>query len=252
MVCSSTPAAVTPGPVVLTCDHNTVLVMQPHQQDLPNQQSNERQLPEQSPKQHPLEQQSKQQRTSSNGIDKDTAMLPTPFTSSNKPFADGDAAAGEYLNRASSPSVRLQNEYRGGLRPDDELARISTLQSLDILDTEPCPKYDDITKLLCSIFHVPIAQLSLVDSDRQWCKSVQGLDMRQMNRDIAFCAWVLLPKHPTALVVEDTHQDARYSDCKQYRSQGLGTLASHACLTDKQVHTAVTQGPIRSDCVACR
>ena len=184
--------------------------MQQPQQDLPKQQSHEQQPQKQCSKQHPLEQQSKQQRTSSNGIDKDTAMLPTPFASSATPFADGHTAASDYLNRASSPNVRLQNEYRGGLCPDDELARISTLQSLDILDTEPSPKYDDITKLLCSIFSVPIAQLSLVDSDRQWCKSIQGLDTKQINRDIAFCAWVLLPKHPTALVVEDTHEDARY------------------------------------------
>lgn len=84
------------------------------------------------------------------------------------------------------------------------------MQSLNILDTAPCPKYDDITKLLCSILNVPIAQLSLVDSSRQWCKSIQGLDLKQISRDIAFCAWVLLPKHPKALVVEDTYDDARY------------------------------------------
>lgn len=164
--------------------------------------------------------QPKQQRTSSSGIDKDTAMLPasvststSPFAgSAASPFANGYQDAEHHLNRASSPNMRLQHEYRGTMHSHDEIARISTLQSLDILDTEPTPKYDDITKLLCSIFNVPIAQLSLVDSDRQWCKSVQGLDVKQINRDIAFCAWVLLPKHPTALVVEDTFEDARFRD----------------------------------------
>lgn len=67
---------------------------------------------------------------------------------------------------------RRQHEYRGGIKPHDEIDRISTLQSLDILDTQPEAKYDDITKLLCSIFGMPIAQLSLVDSNRQWCKSL--------------------------------------------------------------------------------
>ena len=179
--------------------------MQRRQEEQPKQQSTQPHSPEQQTKQQSFEQQSAQQRTSSNGIGigKDTAMLPTPI-------ANGQDAASQYLNRASSPNVRLLHEYRGGHRPDDELARISTLQSLDILDTAPCAKYDDITKLLCSILNVPISQLSLVDSNRQWCKSIQGLDLKQINRDVAFCAWVLLPKHPTALVVEDTHEDARY------------------------------------------
>ena len=33
--------------------------------------------------------------------------------------------------------------------------------------------------------------------------------MREIDRNAAFCAGVLLPKHPQALVVEDTLQDAR-------------------------------------------
>lgn len=131
----------------------------------------------------------------------DTAM---PLTSSN-----GTSPFSNFLQRNSTPSYRLQHEYRGCHKPADELERISTLQSLDILDTKPEPKYDDITKLLCSIFNMPIAQLSLVDSDRQWCKSLQGHDVRQIDRNLAFCAWVLLPKHPKALIVEDTLLDAR-------------------------------------------
>ena len=151
----------------------------------------------------------------------------------DSPFANGASTANHYLSRASSPNVRLQHEYRGGFHADDELERISTLQSLDILDTAPCPKYDDITKLLCSILDVPIAQLSLVDSNRQWCKSIQGLDQKQINRDIAFCAWVLLPKHPKALVVEDTYDDARYAPDDPYISNLLiqpHCSASHACM----------------------
>ncbi|KAL3138629.1 hypothetical protein ABBQ32_006391 [Trebouxia sp. C0010 RCD-2024] len=135
----------------------------------------------------------------------DTAM---PLASS----ANGTSPFSNHLQRMSTPSYRLQHEYRGSMKPHDELDRISTLQSLDILDTKPEPKYDDITKLLCSIFNMPIAQLSLVDSDRQWCKSIQGHDMREIDRNLAFCAWVLLPKHPKALIVEDTLLDARFRD----------------------------------------
>lgn len=135
----------------------------------------------------------------------DTAMPVASPSNGTSPFSN-------YLERNSTPSYRLQHEYRGGHKPNDELNRISTLQSLNILDTKPEPKYDDITKLLCSIFDMPIAQLSLVDRNRQWCKSLQGHDMQEIDRNTAFCAWVLLPKHPKALVVEDTLQDARFRD----------------------------------------
>lgn len=142
----------------------------------------------------------------------DTAM---PLTSSS----NGASPFSNHLHRVSTPSYRLQHEYRGSHKPHDELERISTLQSLAILDTKPEPKYDDITKLLCSIFNMPIAQLSLVDSDRQWCKSLHGHDVREIDRNQAFCAWVLLPKHPKALMVEDTLLDARYaSACLAMRS----------------------------------
>ena len=122
---------------------------------------------------------------------------------------NGMSPFSNHLQRVSTPGYRLQHEYRGSDKPHDELDRISTLQSLGILDTKPEPKYDDITKLLCSIFNMPIAQLSLVDSDRQWCKSLHGHDNREIDRNVAFCAWVLLPKHPKALIVEDTLLDAR-------------------------------------------
>ena len=69
--------------------------------------------------------------------------------------------------------------------------------------------FDDITKLLCSIFHAPIALVSLVDKERQWFKSVQGLEARETDRKSSFCAWTLLPVNPEVLVVEDALEDGR-------------------------------------------
>ena len=69
--------------------------------------------------------------------------------------------------------------------------------------------FDDITKLLCSIFNAPIALVSLVDKERQWFKSVQGLEARETDRRSSFCAWTLLPVNPEVLVVEDALEDGR-------------------------------------------
>lgn len=72
---------------------------------------------------------------------------------------------------------------------------------------------DSICRLclqLCSIFRVPIAIVSLVDTERQWFKSAQGLPgVQETSRATSFCAWTLLPKNPEVLIVTDATQDER-------------------------------------------
>lgn len=94
--------------------------------------------------------------------------------------------------------------------PVHEPERINFLCSLNVLDTEPEKRFDDITRLCCMIFKTPIALVSLVDKDRQWFKSVVGLDVRQTERKAAFCAWTLLPQYPEVLVVENALEDIRF------------------------------------------
>ena len=51
--------------------------------------------------------------------------------------------------------------------PISESTRLCALKSLDILDTEPDEHLDRITRICCTLFDVPIALVSLVDSNRQ-------------------------------------------------------------------------------------
>ncbi len=51
-------------------------------------------------------------------------------------------------------------------QPGDEQARLKLLRSMSILDTEQEDRFTSITKLVCSVFNVPIAAVSLVDSDK--------------------------------------------------------------------------------------
>ncbi|CAN5916339.1 hypothetical protein BH11MYX2_BH11MYX2_00730 [soil metagenome] len=78
-----------------------------------------------------------------------------------------------------------------------------------LLDTIPEPELDRITALAAKLFDVPIALVSLVDSDRQWFKSCIGLDATQTPRDVAFCAHALFDVQP--LVVPDALQDVRFA-----------------------------------------
>lgn len=51
--------------------------------------------------------------------------------------------------------------------------------------------------------------MSLVDTERQWFKSIQGLPVSETSRKTSFCAWTLLPACPTVLLVKDAREDER-------------------------------------------
>ncbi len=94
--------------------------------------------------------------------------------------------------------------------PPDESARLSVLRQLGILDTPAEERFDRITRLAQRLFDVPIALVSLVDTDRQWFKSRQGVDIEETTRDLSFCAHAI--HDDRVFVVADALQDPRFAD----------------------------------------
>jgi GAF domain-containing protein len=94
--------------------------------------------------------------------------------------------------------------------PTDEAQRLETLRSLRILDTDFDPRFDRLTRLAAETFRVPIALVSLVDTNRQWFKACVGLDVRETSREVAFCSHAILASD--VLVVPDALNDPRFAD----------------------------------------
>lgn len=97
------------------------------------------------------------------------------------------------------------------LTPPNEKARQSALDGAGILDTPPEERFDRYTRLAKRLFSVPTALVSLVDHNRQWFKSRQGLDATETPRDIAFCAHAI-HEPDSVFVVENATEDERFHD----------------------------------------
>ena len=96
--------------------------------------------------------------------------------------------------------------------PTDEEARLRALQRYEILDTPSEQEYDDIALLAAQICGTPIASISLIDENRQWFKSMIGLDVAETPREIAFCAYAINNKNGRPMVVNDARKDERFSE----------------------------------------
>lgn len=88
--------------------------------------------------------------------------------------------------------------------------RCEVLHSLNILDSAPEARFDRLTRLAQRLFQVDIALVSLVDEQRQWFKSRQGLEATETPRSISFCGHAI--EQDRVFVVEDTLADERFAD----------------------------------------
>lgn len=94
--------------------------------------------------------------------------------------------------------------------PENETERQRALVETGLLNRECEERFDRITRLARELFSVPIALVSLIDQDRQWFKSCQGLGVKETPRSISFCGHTILDNVP--LIVENALEDARFSE----------------------------------------
>ena len=95
-------------------------------------------------------------------------------------------------------------------KPTNEAERLHTLRALKILDSSHEERFDRVTRMAMKMFDVPVSLVTLIDEDRQWFKSSQGVEVTEMSRDVSFCGHVI--NQDDVFVVADTLEDSRFLD----------------------------------------
>jgi len=128
-----------------------------------------------------------------------------PIASLIKPFS---ASYARTCIRAAM--LRRAMRWQRILSTQDEEERLACLHALDILDTPPERRFDDITRLAATSVGTPMALVSLVDKERQWFKSSYGLEVKETSRETSFCSHAVSARD--VLIVPDTFYDPRFAD----------------------------------------
>lgn len=91
-----------------------------------------------------------------------------------------------------------------------ELKRLASLHHYDILDTEPEPDFDRLTRFGAALFRVPVCAIGLLDEKRVWCKSIIGVSTHDTPREHSFCTHAIR-RTDRPFVVPDASVDPRFS-----------------------------------------
>jgi PAS domain S-box-containing protein len=110
------------------------------------------------------------------------------------------------------------------LPPADDSRRLELLQMLGLLNADPDPAFDKLTRIAASATGSEIAFVSFVGADRIWIRSRVGAEVTEVPLDYAFCTSTIAS--PGGLEVADASRDARFVDNEYVR--GARAMRSYA------------------------
>ncbi len=93
----------------------------------------------------------------------------------------------------------LAELHTDGIEWREEDARLSALESTEILDSEPEPSYDTITRLTAEYFKADTVLLGFADESRMWIKSYWGESVRELPRKGSVFELVLAADGPVVV-----------------------------------------------------
>lgn len=92
----------------------------------------------------------------------------------------------------------------------DEAERLRVLESFEPDVLEDDPELLAIVRFAAKLCNVPVAQVTLVEEQRQRFLAGEGLEERETPRDVSFCAHAM--QTPDIMEIRDAEQDARFAD----------------------------------------
>jgi diguanylate cyclase (GGDEF)-like protein len=101
--------------------------------------------------------------------------------------------------------------------PRDEEQRLRDLERYGVIGTASDEHLERLVHLAASIFQTPIAVISLVEADRQWFLSQQGLTVTETPREMAFCAHAIAGDE--LFVIPDATRDERFANNPLVRNE---------------------------------
>ena len=112
--------------------------------------------------------------------------------------------------------------------------RLAALRSVRLLDTPAEEAFDRLTRLAMNLLNAPVAQVSLVDEDRQFFKSAQGMDepwasARETPLSHSICQHAVATREP--LVIEDARAHPLVRDSLAVRDLGVVAYAGIPLIT---------------------
>ncbi len=114
-------------------------------------------------------------------------------------------------------------------------ARLAALRDLSLLDATEQESFDRLTRLATAALGVPVSLVSLVDADRQFFLSQQGLgdqwaQARQTPLSHSFCQHAVATRQP--LVISDAREDPRVDGNLAIRDLGVIAYAGIPLILD--------------------
>jgi len=93
---------------------------------------------------------------------------------------------------------------------NNEDERLKVVHDLGILDTPHEERFDILTREACEKLQMPMSTISIINHDREWFKSRQGINLQQGPRNVSFCGHAMYSDY--IFIVEDTLLDKRFKD----------------------------------------
>lgn len=115
------------------------------------------------------------------------------------------------MANTTKTTIEESNTVISAALPSNEVDRLAVLRGTNLLDTPAEDSFDAITTAVAQVCDMPIALICLVDTDRVWMKSANGIEgVSEVPRTGGFCPHTILQSD--VFEVPDSRLDDRFYD----------------------------------------